>query len=48
MAWHPAPPNVKLKYLDTILLTGPDREPTTGLDADADGTLPTPAFLHSL
>ncbi|RHZ57964.1 hypothetical protein CDV55_104867 [Aspergillus turcosus] len=36
-AENPSKPNLQLKYLDTILLTGPDGEPTTGLDADATG-----------
>ncbi|KAH7078045.1 esterase-like activity of phytase-domain-containing protein [Paraphoma chrysanthemicola] len=29
---QPASPNFKLKYLDTLLLTGPDGTPLTGLD----------------
>ncbi|PSN67411.1 hypothetical protein BS50DRAFT_621420 [Corynespora cassiicola Philippines] len=33
----PAAPNFKIHYLDTILLTGPDGTPCTGLDADATG-----------
>ncbi|KAJ5572946.1 secreted protein [Penicillium hetheringtonii] len=36
-ASNPSKPNIRLKYQDTILLTGPDGEPTTGLDADTDG-----------
>ncbi|KAF7181960.1 hypothetical protein CNMCM7691_001348 [Aspergillus felis] len=36
-AENPSQPNLQLEYLDTILLTGPDGEPTTGLDADAMG-----------
>ena len=28
----PASPNFKLTYLDTLLLTGPDGTPLTGLD----------------
>ncbi|KAL4897746.1 esterase-like activity of phytase-domain-containing protein [Aspergillus ambiguus] len=36
-AQSPSSPNLHLKYLDTILLTGPDGEPTTGLDADGTG-----------
>ena len=31
---NPSGPNLKLEYLDTILFTGPDGTPTTGLDAD--------------
>lgn len=34
---NPSDPNIRLEYLDTILLTGPDGEPTTGLDADITG-----------
>ena len=34
---HPSPPNIHLKYLDTILLTDPTGAPTTGLDADITG-----------
>ncbi|KAL1591907.1 hypothetical protein SLS60_011499 [Paraconiothyrium brasiliense] len=33
----PAPPNFHITYLDTLLLTGPDGKPTTGLDADPTG-----------
>ena len=33
-----------MKYLDTILLTGPDGQPTTGLDADALGAASYPGF----
>lgn len=40
----PSKPNVRLQYLDTILLTGPDGEPTTGLDADADNHASYPGF----
>jgi hypothetical protein len=40
----PASPNVKLQYLDTILLTGPDGTPTTGLDADPSGHLSYDGF----
>ena len=36
-AGSPSQPNLKLKYLDTILFTGPDNIPTTGIDADAQG-----------
>lgn len=35
----PAAPNVAFVYKDTILLTGPDGKPTTGLDADQAGGL---------
>ncbi|KAJ5864780.1 uncharacterized protein N7529_006696 [Penicillium soppii] len=34
---NPSNPNVNLKYLDTILLTGPDGHPLTALDADVSG-----------
>jgi hypothetical protein len=40
----PASPNLKIKYLDTILLTGPDGTPCTGLDADAHGHASFPGF----
>ncbi|EPS26785.1 hypothetical protein PDE_01724 [Penicillium oxalicum 114-2] len=43
-ARHPSEPNLRLKYLDTILLTGPDGQPTTGLDADALGAASYPGF----
>lgn len=33
----PSGPNVQIKYLDTLLLTGPDGTPCTGLDPDAVG-----------
>jgi len=36
-AQNPSKPNINLKYLDTILLYGPDGQPTTSLDADATG-----------
>lgn len=41
---NPSPPNVQLTYLDTILLTGPDGMPTTGLDADPTGSLQYPGY----
>lgn len=37
-------PNVELKYRDTVLLSGPDGQPTTGLDADPSGALTYPGF----
>lgn len=40
----PAPPNVAFVYQDTILLTGPDGKPTTGLDADQTGGLQYPGY----
>ncbi|RAQ44403.1 hypothetical protein AFGD_008091 [Aspergillus flavus] len=43
-AQHPSPPNLHLKYLDTILLTGPDGLPTTGLDADVTGAASYPGY----
>jgi hypothetical protein len=44
-ALNPTTPNLQLNYLDTILLTGPDGTPTTGLDADVVGPyLPFPGF----
>lgn len=41
---NPSPPNLQLKYLDTILLTGPDGTPTTSLDPDASGSITYPGF----
>ena len=41
---HPSPPNINLKYLDTILLTDPTGAPTTGLDADITGHASFPGF----
>lgn len=41
---NPSKPNIALHYLDTILLTDPDGEPTTGLDADATGSASYPGF----
>jgi hypothetical protein len=43
-AKNPSDPNLHLKYLDTVLLTGPDGNPTTGLDADATGNASYPGF----
>lgn len=40
----PVKPNFQIKYLDTILLSGPDGTPTTGLDADATGHLSFEGF----
>jgi hypothetical protein len=42
----PSKPNLVLKYLDTILFTGPDGKPCTGLDADGTGHLSYPGFPH--
>ncbi|KAI9862451.1 MAG: hypothetical protein M1813_004301 [Trichoglossum hirsutum] len=36
-AESPSQPNLELTYLDTILFTGPDGTPTTGIDADVHG-----------
>lgn len=36
-ASNPSAPNLRWEYLDTILLTGPDGEPTTGLRPDVSG-----------
>ncbi|KAJ5766929.1 uncharacterized protein N7511_004545 [Penicillium nucicola] len=41
---NPSPPNIKLTYLDTILLTDPTGAPTTGLDADIIGHARFPGF----
>ncbi|EER25814.1 hypothetical protein CPC735_042580 [Coccidioides posadasii C735 delta SOWgp] len=43
-AENPSKPNLQIKYLDTILLTGPDGTPTTGIDADATGFISFPGF----
>ncbi|OQD82005.1 hypothetical protein PENANT_c024G02371 [Penicillium antarcticum] len=41
---NPSPPNINLKYLDTILLTDPTGAATTGLDADITGAANFPGF----
>lgn len=41
---NPSPPNLIFTYNDTILLTGPDLNPTSGLDADASGSITYPGF----
>ncbi|KAL9130750.1 MAG: hypothetical protein Q9217_001146 [Psora testacea] len=41
---NPSGPNLQFIYLDTILLTGPDGTPTTGLDADVTGSITYPGF----
>ena len=42
---NPSSPNLKITYLDTILLTGPDGNPTTGLRPDKQGPyLSYPSF----
>ncbi|KAJ6035831.1 hypothetical protein N7540_000110 [Penicillium herquei] len=38
------PPNMRLTYLDSILLTGPDGTPITSLDADATGFMSYEGF----
>lgn len=43
-AAKPSAPNVAFVYKDTILLSGPDGQPTTGLDADQAGGLQYPGF----
>ena len=40
----PSKPNLQIKYLDSILFTGPDGTPTTGLDADVTGSISYPGF----
>ncbi|KAF2865923.1 esterase-like activity of phytase-domain-containing protein [Massariosphaeria phaeospora] len=40
----PASPNFQLKYLDTILLSGPDGTRVTGLDADPTGHISFKGF----
>ena len=41
---NPSSPNLQLDYQDTILFTGPDGTPTTGLDADITGSISYPGF----
>ena len=41
---NPSGPNLQIKYADTILFTGPDGTPTTGLDADVLGSITYPGF----
>lgn len=40
----PASPNLNFDYVDTILFSGPDGQPTTGLDADGSGGLEYEGF----
>lgn len=40
----PSKPNLDLEYLDTVLFTGPDGTPVTGLDADVKGSIKFPGF----
>lgn len=41
---NPSGPNLQITYQDTILFTGPDGTPLTGLDADALGSITYPGF----
>ena len=41
---NPSGPNLQLNYLSTVLFTGPDGTPTTGLDADVTGSITYPGF----
>ncbi|MCJ1354055.1 MAG: hypothetical protein MMC33_004042 [Icmadophila ericetorum] len=41
---NPSGPNVQFQYLDSVLFTGPDGTPTTGLDADVTGFVQFPGF----
>jgi hypothetical protein len=41
---NPSPPNLIFTYLDTILFSGPDGKPATGLDASATETANYPGF----
>ena len=41
---NPSGPNLQMTYLDTILFTGPDGTPTSGLDADVTGSITYPGF----
>ena len=43
-ASHPSSPNLHLQYLETVLFTDPKGQPTTGLDADATGSISFPGF----
>ena len=40
----PAAPNIDITYQDTVLFTGPDGKPTTGIDGNPTGSLSYPAF----
>ncbi|MCJ1378722.1 hypothetical protein MMC17_001821 [Xylographa soralifera] len=42
----PSGPNLRFTHLDTVLFTGPDGTPTTGLDADATGSITYPNFAE--
>ncbi|KAI0969521.1 esterase-like activity of phytase-domain-containing protein [Xylaria arbuscula] len=41
---NPSAPNLQFHYIDTILFSGPDGTPCTGLDGDATGHLSYPGF----
>src|SRR5579862_9329898 len=41
---NPSGPNLIFTYIESILLTGPDGTPCTGLDADGSGHLSYPGF----
>lgn len=41
---NPSGPNLQFTYEDSILLTGPDGTPVTGLDADITGYITYPGF----
>ncbi|KAI1387583.1 esterase-like activity of phytase-domain-containing protein [Hypoxylon trugodes] len=41
---NPSGQNLYFEYLDTILFSGPDGTPCTGLDADATGNITFPGF----
>ena len=41
---NPSGPNLQFDYQDTVLFTGPDGTPTTGLDADILGSITYPGF----
>lgn len=40
----PSGPNIQLEYLDSILFSGPDGTPVTGLDGDVSGHISYPGF----
>lgn len=41
---NPSSPNLQLFYQDSIILTGPNGMPGTGLDADGTGAISFPGF----
>ncbi|KAL9086751.1 MAG: hypothetical protein Q9159_003970 [Coniocarpon cinnabarinum] len=41
---NPASSNIAIKYLDTVFFTGPDGQPTSGIDGNPAGHLSYPSF----